>query len=242
MQSNIDLSPEMLITPYRGGVKLMRPAQDHTSLVSLQDAMKLSFNIFFHNCEFITEELNEATWTTCAYESKADAIGSNINRTCIRKDQSERVENNNLMVIDSHKMLIIDEPADLINDQKINAVSIKFPWYNNEDQVVGVFGCAMLIKEDNLSNIAASFSMVSDKFMQRSQTMNHLLPGKEINGSYFTSRELDVIQWILRGKAMREIAIILNLSPRTIEHYIVNIKTKAKVKTKSQLIEYFLKS
>lgn len=41
-----------------------------------------------------------------------------------------------------------------------------------------------------------------------------------------SSRELDCIHWLLKGKTVPEIAIILEISHRTVEKFILNLKTK----------------
>ncbi len=41
-----------------------------------------------------------------------------------------------------------------------------------------------------------------------------------------SSRELDCIRWLLKGKTVPEIAIILDISHRTVEKFILNLKTK----------------
>ncbi len=51
----------------------------------------------------------------------------------------------------------------------------------------------------------------------------------------FTRRELECIKWLILGKTIPEIAIILNLSHRTLEKYIVSIKEKLGCYTLFQL-------
>ena len=46
--------------------------------------------------------------------------------------------------------------------------------------------------------------------------------------------------YTLRGKTMKEIAKILNISWRTVESYIFRIKAKWNCETKKQIIEYGL--
>lgn len=56
-----------------------------------------------------------------------------------------------------------------------------------------------------------------------------------------TDREQDVVKVLVLGKSIKEIAAILKLSPRTIEHYINNIKLKCNCKKQSELIAKLLK-
>lgn len=51
-----------------------------------------------------------------------------------------------------------------------------------------------------------------------------------------TKREEEIIFYILRNKAAKTIASILNISTRTVEHHIENIKSKFNCRTKTDLI------
>lgn len=53
---------------------------------------------------------------------------------------------------------------------------------------------------------------------------------------YFTKKQLAVINWLLHGKSTEEIGIILNLSKRTVEEHISNIKNKLNCYKNTQLI------
>jgi DNA-binding CsgD family transcriptional regulator len=55
-------------------------------------------------------------------------------------------------------------------------------------------------------------------------------------GIYFTGREAEVMIQLLHGKTLNAAAKYLNLSPRTIEFYVKNMKTKLACRTKSELI------
>jgi DNA-binding NarL/FixJ family response regulator len=51
-----------------------------------------------------------------------------------------------------------------------------------------------------------------------------------------TARQQEVLFFIIRGKSARQIGTILNLSTRTIESHIENMKAHFLVKSKSELI------
>lgn len=53
---------------------------------------------------------------------------------------------------------------------------------------------------------------------------------------YFTKRESECMVLLLKGKTIDNVAMVLNLSPRTIEFYIKNMKSKVGCRTKSELI------
>lgn len=60
--------------------------------------------------------------------------------------------------------------------------------------------------------------------------------GMRYRGVYFTNREAEVMIQLLQGKTLCAAAAVLNLSPRTIEFYVKNMKTKLSCRTKSELI------
>jgi DNA-binding CsgD family transcriptional regulator len=59
-------------------------------------------------------------------------------------------------------------------------------------------------------------------------------------GVYFTRRELDCVKELIRGKTIKMIARTLDVSPRTIEHHLENIRSKACCNTKSELVGWLL--
>lgn len=61
--------------------------------------------------------------------------------------------------------------------------------------------------------------------------------GTKYGNTYFTRREAECMVWLLKGKTINSVATILNLSPRTVEYYIKNMKTKIGCRTKFELID-----
>lgn len=62
------------------------------------------------------------------------------------------------------------------------------------------------------------------------------LLGEKFKNVYFTSREAEVMIGLLQGKTINAVAESLGLSPRTVEFYVKNMKSKANCRTKSELI------
>lgn len=60
--------------------------------------------------------------------------------------------------------------------------------------------------------------------------------GSPYENIYFTGREAQVMVYLIQGKTIGAAAAILNLSPRTIEFYVKNMKSKLACRTKSELI------
>lgn len=52
-----------------------------------------------------------------------------------------------------------------------------------------------------------------------------------------SKRQLECVLYLARGKTTKEIARILNVSPRTIESHFVHIKDKINCRTKSEILD-----
>jgi DNA-binding CsgD family transcriptional regulator len=66
--------------------------------------------------------------------------------------------------------------------------------------------------------------------------------GADYQNVYFTYREAQCMLYILKGHTFNSIGNELQLSPRTIEFYVKNMKKKVGCKTKYQLIDIVLAS
>lgn len=66
--------------------------------------------------------------------------------------------------------------------------------------------------------------------------------GDKYGDSYLTRREAECALRIIQGKTILTIAAELQLSPRTVEFYLKNIKSKFRCRTKAELIEKVLHS
>lgn len=60
--------------------------------------------------------------------------------------------------------------------------------------------------------------------------------GEKYPGIYFTERERQTIFYFLQGKTTAQVGVCLNLSPRTVEYYLKNMKSKLNCQRKSELI------
>ena len=54
---------------------------------------------------------------------------------------------------------------------------------------------------------------------------------------YFTKREAETFFWMVQGNTIAKAAAIMDLSPRTVEFYVKNMKIKLNCASKKQLID-----
>ncbi len=235
-----DFSREMIVSRHPYGVKLIKPQRsnaDDGHLFRLGDLLDNPYNVFFYDREHTVIEANEPCLSICGVQSRNDLVGKTISSICDYREQVEIIHLNNQRVMRDKNMLAIDEHIVAAHDIYSHSISFKFPWLDADDELIGVFGCAVIVSSQNLENIAGQTAMIVEKFCAAN---NNPASTRLINGKYFSAREMDVVKLIMRGKTVKETALQLGLSQRTVESYFSNIKLKLNVTTKSEFFEKML--
>jgi DNA-binding CsgD family transcriptional regulator len=107
---------------------------------------------------------------------------------------------------------------------------IKKPLYDCANHIYGlIYYCHEFIACKELTNL---FEIDKKQF----STNGHYCIEAPDNVFNLSSRELECLFYTLRGKTAKQAAEILNLSKRTVESYIENIKNKFGCNTKSDLL------
>ena len=98
------------------------------------------------------------------------------------------------------------------------------------------------IKKTTNIEIVIPNDRIPQLFITHSKNLTNKCQGKklEIKGKNLTlsNRELEVVQWIGRGCTIKDIAKTLQLSPRTVEQYLNNVKIKSGIKKKAKSLIY----
>jgi len=66
-----------------------------------------------------------------------------------------------------------------------------------------------------------------------------ILPGRKGDVA-LTAREVETLRYVLLGKTVAAIAVLLSISPRTVENYLSALKKKLGCRNKVDLVEYAL--
>lgn len=83
--------------------------------------------------------------------------------------------------------------------------------------------------------ISNPFEEIKKNFLADLNIQRYYLGGK-FGDNYLTARELDCAKWLAMGKSAEEIALILDVTPRTAITHINNIKEKLNCVKTSQLV------
>lgn len=237
-----DTSGELLIQRCGNGVILMPPnhmLRGQSMPFNISKMMNLPFNVFFTNREGEIHALNENTSNTCGFVSVKDAIGRTV-YSVSKKDTGDIVKANDELVVTSHKFLAASVSYMRKDDIDLEFLSLKYPWYNDKNQCIGIFGFAFQIDTDNnqLSSDVLYLLIQSGLLMPSMSSMMSKCSLDAFSQQIdFTQREKDVLRQLSYGKSNRAIALSLGLSHRTIDEYIARLKNKLGGVSRNALIE-----
>lgn len=230
-----DTSSELLALPFANGIKLIKPAQKplHSNLCSVDEILNFPFSVYFSNTNNEIQNLNEPGWKKCQFTSSKDAVGKSI-RDIAKGETVKAVQDHEYIVMRDKKMVMKDIDVRFIDDDReVKDLSIKFPWYNADNKVIGNFGCAILYSAGVL---AQAISLLANTgLLAGTAAFANSVP-QQPKGVHFTTRQIDIINELVKGKTAKAIGEGLSLSRRTVEEYILQLKEKVAVNSKSELV------
>lgn len=244
----VSISKEYKICPYQTGVKLLSPEQvtreslyqHEDSLPTLADAFALQHNIYLLNHESQIQSLN----TACAQSMRFMSIRDATNKSMFNispHDFAKVVVENDLAVLKNKTPNITEDNIVFHDGSYLNYLSFKAPWYNENNKIIGVFGCSILFKDQPLAQSLIDVARLGLlKALSISCNNSKLTQGKLAGDVYLTKREKEILQHSIRGKTAKEIATLLYISRRTVEQHLEHIKQKLNVTSKSELIQKVL--
>lgn len=119
------------------------------------------------------------------------------------------------------------------NGERITTAQKKHPLRNTSGDIIGIIGINHAITDKKLLHALQKLKEFDSYYGHNGQS--YLKEGYSFGN--LSNREEQCMFYLLRGKTAKRTAEILNLSPRTVETYIDNLKTKLHCRSKSELIE-----
>lgn len=199
--------------------------------------LSLPFNFYFLNTHGKTQLMNEESALMCGFSSAEDSIGKSLFDVS-NEESAANLINNCSEVINSNSVKIFEEQNIRKDGLNLQFLSIKCPWYDELNAIIGVFGCSIVLGKHGLAtslsavmelNLFDSDKMPGNKQNQTSSLIN--------NKTYLSKRELECLHLTIKGYTAKRIARELGISHRTVEEYLVNIRIKTGASSKAELIE-----
>lgn len=148
--------------------------------------------------------------------SKGNEVIGRFDKEFFSRDDVQLIKSNDKEVLCSEKPKIVVEPVSFATTPAPQPfLSLKIPFRNLSGKLVGVFGTSISLINTNV---------------QQTQHPN-LIKQRKIS-----KRERECLYYLAQGMTSKQIGQALNLSPRTIEFYIENIKRKFHCSNRIELI------
>ncbi len=112
----------------------------------------------------------------------------------------------------------------------------KSPYRDNEGNCIGIIGKSMLIKEGHLRRLGMLLFSDSLRFSSKASLAFDLVD-EPYQCNDLSKRESECLFFLLRGKTMKEIGCYLNISVKTVDYYLQQLRIKFDCHTRSQLVE-----
>lgn len=234
MNTNTEMSREFLLHKHRNGVKLVKPSYDSLE-TSLAELLAKRMSVYFLNLDNQAIEFNDAQMSHLNVLNRNDLLGHTL---AAITDDTNAVENNhrnNANVLSKEKALIFSEDMHC-PDRSCQSISVKMPWYDQADKIIGVFGFSYYSDSYCGQSNHHDFAAVSNTFFESCQTSSPANACLQV----FSNREVQLITHLMQGKTLKECSQHLGISKRTAEHYFNNMKQKVNVKTRSEFMNYLL--
>lgn len=189
--------------------------KNHSFVLNIADfvAVNNSVNIYWTDTQNRFVYSNDHLVKMLGELSNAKSIDEYINkplRDVLPHNWIDVVYAENNLVLETRKVHQFLNKALFLDNRCIVFITTKMPYYDNDNQLAGVFGISHLIADYNI---------------------------EAIKHTSLTPRECDCIALLIKGKTAAEIAKLLDISARTVESYLNNAKIKLQCDTKSTLIE-----
>lgn len=226
------------IVRYKNGITLVEPElciRSTSTRAHLSDINKFNIDIYFYDANSKFQIVNESAAESCGFDSPAQATGSSLYQSALNK-YAEQLIRNNETILDNDARSFLDEEIKCRNQTYHRGISFKMPWYTNGN-ITGVFGCTIV---EGKHVLVDSLNQVLDLgFLEKNHNLSNIIQTRIFNGVKLTPRESEILSLIAQGRTARQIAESITLSRRTVESYISNLRQKAGVTSKSELIALY---
>jgi DNA-binding CsgD family transcriptional regulator len=199
----------------------------------------------FNGCLFVTDIqsrficTNKKTANLFGYKDVTSMLGmGHYDMRCPAVECAEDFISQDQFVTQNKLEITMLDIHEYVNRQVKIFLTKKIPYQEN-NQVVGSICQAMEIQSEAISKICATLIQSDKKYLEKTGRKERTYTTDlTLKANKLSTRQLECLFYILRGKSMKEIGKKLQISHRTVETHLEEIKTKLKCKKKSDLIEY----
>lgn len=181
-------------------------------------------------------EFNSTALKIAKINDKEEVIGR-LDDELPWREFATKYQKHDRQVLMGQECIHID-PVTKADGDKTILINKKSPFLSNMKEIIGVAGVSFELTRENFREIASFF--ISNNFFPR---FNSNTENKDFKyGDFiFSRRQAEVIAYLLRGYSAGNIGKILNISKRTVETHIINVKNQLGCQKKTEIIDQAFK-
>ena len=177
--------------------------------------------------------MNEECAEVCGFDSVTESVGKTLFEVSKKESASQLIQNCN-EVITTSQVKMFEEENLRKDGSRYQLLSIKSPWYNEENKIVGICGFSIALGKHMLAD---SLTTISKLGLLSSPETPPAMNYSFINNVYLSKREQECLRLSIKGYTAKRISRVLEISFRTVEEYLTNIKIKLGANSKAEMIE-----
>jgi len=227
-----DSSEELLVQRWGSGIKLLRTTDinqsgaNEISPPSVRHLFVMPINFYFLNTESVIQNMSERTANICGFLDRNDAIGTTARATLTKESATFSIKHNE-EVINQQSIIIKDENFSRLDDSTFSVVAIKFPLFNSNGKIIGVFGCSLvkdslaqslnllinsglLVAPGTLENHSYSSQPGFNSIIQQHKFDNLCVTLSEQTKTSISKREIECLFYLAKGKSARETSELID--------------------------------
>ncbi|MFA6301505.1 MAG: LuxR C-terminal-related transcriptional regulator [Legionella sp.] len=226
------------IKKYQQGVELYDMDNNSAELlVPLSDLFSLPYNVYLLDTQGATLKINEIGANVCGFKSPDQALNQTIFQVSKGNSAQDLLDNCN-SVLKQESVKIFDEFNMRHDGRVLQFLSIKFPCYDSLHQLQGILGISIVLGEHPLAEAITKLTDLG--LLPKNASPQNQAIKLNLGSVNLTARELECLEYTVKGFTAKEIAIKISISPRTVEEYLNQVKFKMGTSTKQLMIQKVL--
>ncbi len=244
-KATLDTSNELVVQKWGEGFKLIEPNKtikinEKEKFLRVSDLLTLPVNVAFLDTDSVIRSVNETIVKVCGFVSINDTVGKTV-RVAAQKEAADFSIRHDQAVLKTKRMIVAEENfVRNIDDFYFRAITCKFPWYDMDNQIIGIL--CLAISNDVIG--APPFEHAWESIL-RTGLLNRtpeyssqkILPSLNMLGTCFSEQQAKCVYYLLHGMPVKKIASKLGLEPKTVINYLDYAKIRMNVSSKADLIE-----
>lgn len=150
---------------------------------------------------------------------------------------AEEYVRNDQEAISTGELQVIEKSIKINGGDDMLLLSQKRSFYDPITKQSGMIGITIGLSDKVINDLTSIVEVQEVKCLKFSDTLFSAKVNEHADIP-LTTRELDILYYILHGLSQKQVAARLNLSVRTVEDYIGHIKNKLKCGNKYQIFEF----